>query len=130
MAEVYLNYIAVPEYVTGLIMTVLTIYLLTSGSKKIGQVSSKLVPVMCFLYFGACGIILLQHAGSILPMLKLILEKAFSPTAAIAGFAGSTALAGFREGTFKGAFITESGLGTAAIPHSLLKQPRLQIKEF
>ena len=97
MAEVYLIYIAVPEYVTGLIMTVLTIYLLTRDP-KIGQVS-KLVPVM-LLYFGACGIILLQHAGSILPMLKLILEK-LSPTAAIAGFAGSTALAGFREGTLK-----------------------------
>lgn len=119
LSAIYMNYLSIPEYTTGIVMTIITYYLLSGGAKKIGSVSSNLVPIMCILYFGASFLILLRYAPLILPSIKLIFTQAFQPTAAIAGFAGSTALLGLREGIFKGAFITESGIGTAAIPHSL-----------
>jgi AGCS family alanine or glycine:cation symporter len=124
LSTIYLDYLSIPEYATGIAMAFFTVYLLRGGSKKIGQLSSFLVPVMCCLYFGAAFLILIKFSSDILPALKLIIIKAFAPTAVVAGFAGSTAINGLREGIFKGAFITESGLGTAAIPHSLAETTR------
>jgi alanine or glycine:cation symporter, AGCS family len=119
LSSIYHNYLSIPEYATGIVMAIVTVFLLSGGSKTIGNLSTKLVPVMCTLYFGASFLILFKYASVLIPTIKLIFVKAFTPTAAVAGFMGSTALNGLREGTFKGAFITESGLGTAAIPHSL-----------
>lgn len=119
LSSIYFSYLSIPEYITGLIMAIVTIALLSGGSKTIGRLSSKLVPIMCTLYFGISFFILCKHASILIPTIKLIFTSAFNPTAAVAGFMGSTALNGLREGTFKGAFITEAGLGTAAIPHSL-----------
>lgn len=119
LSEMYLNYLSIPEYATGIAMMIFTYILLSGGAKRIGELSSKLVPVMCILYFGASFVTLFKYSAMFWPTIKLICTSAFNPTAATAGFVGSTALNGLREGTFKGAFITESGLGTAAIPHSL-----------
>jgi AGCS family alanine or glycine:cation symporter len=119
LSEIYFNYLSIPEYITGICLAIFTYILLVGGAKKIGELSSKLVPAMCIFYFGASFFILFKYSAMLWPTIKLICSSAFNPTAAIAGFMGSTAVHGLREGIFKGAFITESGLGTAAIPHSL-----------
>ena len=124
LSTIYFDYLSIPQYITGIVMAIFTIYLLKGGAKRISHVSSILVPVMCFLYFGAAFFILAKYSSAIFPALKLIVAKAFNPTAAFAGFIGSTAINGLRQGTFKAAFITEAGLGTAAIPHSLAETTR------
>lgn len=118
LAETY-GRLGVSEYITGAITAVFVFYMLIGGAKRVGQFSEKLVPVMCATYLGVSLIILLQDISLIGEMFMLVINNAFTPTAATGGFLGATALMGMRQGVFKAAYVTEAGLGTAAFPHSL-----------
>ncbi len=113
------HYYAVPEYVTGVIMVALVLYMLLGGAKRIAEFSSALVPVMCALYFAICSYIIFSNIPALGYAISSVFAHAFCSTAATGGFVGSTILMSMREGIFKAAFVTEAGVGTAAIPHAL-----------
>lgn len=112
-------YYAVPEYVTGLAIAALVLYMLLGGAKRIAEFSSALVPVMCALYFAICSYIIFSNIAALQESIAAVFAHAFSSTAATGGFVGSTLLTSMRQGIFKAAFVTEAGVGTAAIPHAL-----------
>ena len=118
LAETY-GRLGVSEYVTGIILSAFVFYMLIGGAKRIGQFSEKLVPFMCATYLLVSLIILLQDIPLLGEMFMLVVNSAFTQTAATGGFLGATALMGMRQGVFKGAYVTEAGIGTAAFPHSL-----------
>lgn len=118
LSEVFFK-LGVSEYVTGLVTSFFVLYMLIGGAKRIGQLSSYLVPVMCTSYLLACLFILLHDVNLLGQMLYLVISKAFTPTAATGGFVGSTVFMAIRQGVFKSAYVTEAGVGTAAYPHAL-----------
>ena len=118
LAETY-GRLGVSEYITGGVTALFVFYMLIGGAKRVGKFSEKLVPFMCGTYLLVSLIILLQDIPLLGEMLMLVLRNAFTPTAATGGFLGATALMGMRQGVFKGAYVTEAGLGTAAFPHSM-----------
>lgn len=118
MAATYAYY-AVPEYVTGLVTAIFVLFMLIGGAKRIAEFSSGLVPVMCLLYFSVCSAIIFSNIAALKDALLMIFTHAFSPAAATGGFVGSTLWVTMRQGIFKAAFVTEAGVGTAAIPHAL-----------
>jgi AGCS family alanine or glycine:cation symporter len=71
----------------------------------------------------AC-LILLHYSAVLRSMIGLILSCALSPAAAFGGFAGASVMSAMRYGIYRGIFITESGLGTASIPHALAQVKR------
>jgi AGCS family alanine or glycine:cation symporter len=97
----------------GLLLSVLVGLVIIGGIKRIGEVASALVPLMCSIYM-LCGFwILLSHAGSIAHGLATIVSSAFSWEAGAGGFVG-VLIQGFR----RAAFSNEAGTGSAAIVHS------------
>jgi AGCS family alanine or glycine:cation symporter len=97
----------------GLLLSVLVGLVIIGGIKRIGEVASALVPLMCTLYM-LCGFwILLSHAGSIAHGLATIVSSALSWEAGAGGFVG-VLIQGFR----RAAFSNEAGTGSAAIVHS------------
>lgn len=118
MAATYAHY-AIPEYITGLATATFVLFMLIGGAKRIAEFSSALVPLMCCLYFSVCSAIILLNISALKDALLLIISHAFCPTAATGGFIGSTLWITMRQGIFKAAFVTEAGVGTAAIPHAL-----------
>ncbi|MBP6869386.1 sodium:alanine symporter family protein [Candidatus Babeliales bacterium] len=118
LSEVFYR-LGVSEYITGSVTALFVFYMLIGGAKRIGKLSSYLVPVMCTSYLVACLFILLQDIPLLGRMFILVLSKAFTPTAATGGFLGSTVLMAMRQGVFKSAYVTEAGIGTAAFPHAL-----------
>lgn len=111
-------YHGIAEQVTGSILACFVFLMLMNGTKSIGKFASRMVPIMFILYFSSAMFILLQDMGALWTAIGSVFNHAFSPTAAIGGFLGSTAIVGLRQGIFKGAFTTEAGIGTAAIPHA------------
>jgi AGCS family alanine or glycine:cation symporter len=105
----------VPRFATGLVMTVATAAVILGGIRNISRVASALVPSMILFYVGAALIILVGHAGEILPALQLVIARAFTPTAATGGFLGATVMMSVRMGVARGVFSNESGLGSAPI---------------
>ncbi|MBI2353316.1 sodium:alanine symporter family protein [Candidatus Dependentiae bacterium] len=112
-------YYSVPEYATGFVIACFTLFMLIRGIKSIAELSTGLVPLHFIAYFALCCFIIFSDLHLLLQAFISIFTHAFSSTAAVGGFVGSTVLTSIRQGTFKAAFVTEAGIGTAAIPHAL-----------
>ena len=86
------------------------------GIKRIGEVTSKLVPFMCGFYCIVCLTIIISNIGSVGTMFAEIFSKAFTGEAAFGGFMGVLVM-----GARRAAFSNEAGLGSSAIAHSAAK---------
>ncbi|MGD9214046.1 MAG: sodium:alanine symporter family protein [Desulfobacteraceae bacterium] len=105
----------VPTYVTGIVLMVLTALVILGGIKSIGKVTGVVVPIMIIFYMGGALLVLLLNIGAIPKAIMLVIQQAFTPTAASGGFAGATVMLAIRMGVARGVFSNESGLGSAPI---------------
>ena len=110
---------AIPAWATGICLAIFTFIVLLGGIKRIGELASKLVPLMFVLYVGFAFSILLSNVSNVLVALKLIVSCAFTPAAAAGGFLGATVISAMRTGIQRNMHITEAGLGTSSIAHSM-----------
>jgi AGCS family alanine or glycine:cation symporter len=102
-------------WVSGIVMTVFTGFVLLGGVKRIGAVAEKLVPFMCIGYIAVALMVLGIYVDQIPAAFALIFESAFNPVAATGGFAGAAVMMAMRYGVARGIFSNEAGLGTAGI---------------
>ena len=100
---------------TGVVLLVLTAAVILGGLKRIAAVANWLVPFMAIAYILAALVVLIVHAENVPAALATIFTNAFTPTAAVGGFAGAAVMAGIRYGVARGIFSNEAGLGTAGI---------------
>jgi AGCS family alanine or glycine:cation symporter len=100
---------------TGIVLLVLTAAVILGGIKRIAAVADWLVPFMAIGYIAAALVVLVVHAADVPAAFMTIVDNAFTPTAAVGGFAGATVMAGIRYGVARGIFSNEAGLGTAGI---------------
>lgn len=103
---------------TGILTASMLFIILSGGAKRIGRVSSMLVPMMSILYLLLCTIVILRHRASFFPSLASILNGAFNVKALSGAAAGIGLKEAFRVGLSRGVFSHEAGLGTASIAHS------------
>jgi alanine or glycine:cation symporter, AGCS family len=110
---------SIPEWITGALLACIVFIMLRGGAQRIGEFNSKLVPFMATLYVLFGIIILFFYRMAIISTISLILDDALTPAAHLSGLLVGPLFPTFRAGIYKGAYITESGIGTAAIPHSM-----------
>ncbi|HOW49281.1 MAG: sodium:alanine symporter family protein [Rubrivivax sp.] len=115
IADVLRSGFGVSPWVSGVVMTALTGFVLLGGVKRIGAVAEKLVPFMCVGYVAVSLLVLGLYADQIPAAFGLILHHAFNPTAATGGFVGAGVMMALRYGVARGIFSNEAGLGTAGI---------------
>ncbi|MFH1469766.1 MAG: sodium:alanine symporter family protein [Pseudomonadota bacterium] len=111
----------VPTVVTGLVSASLVAAVILGGIKRIGAVTSKLVPWMAAIYIGGGLVVLGIHAAELPAILVEIVRAAFQPAAQIGGFAGGTFVFMLTWGVKRGIFSNESGQGSAPIAHAAAK---------
>lgn len=109
----------VPTWCTGLGLALFVWVVLQGGAQRVGEVASKLVPLMFIFYISFALLILLKDPSAVFGAFTLIFSHAFTPAAMTGAFLGATVLQSMRYGIYRGIFITESGLGTASIPHAM-----------
>ncbi|HEL1690379.1 TPA: sodium:alanine symporter family protein [Streptococcus suis] len=96
-------------------------FVVFGGIEKISNVSTKIVPFMAILYILASITVLAVHWDQLLPTLALVFKSAFTPAAAVGGFAGATVQQAIQRGIARGVFSNESGLGSAPIAAAAAK---------
>ncbi len=121
VADQFRQDLGIPTWITGLVMATLVAAVILGGIRRIGRVTSKLVPFMAVLYVGAGLTVLAFNVTRILPTLALIVRSAFEPAARVGGFAGGTFVFMLTWGVKRGLFSNESGQGSAPIAHSAAK---------
>ena len=109
--------IALCNLIIGVTICLLVGLILLGGIKRIGQVTSKLVPVMALLYillgFGLIG----MNITKVPAVFASIFQGAFNPGAVTGGIVGSFFVA-MQKGISRGIFSNEAGLGTGSIAHA------------
>ena len=118
IADVVYSNFETPHWITGLVLMTLTSLVLIGGIQRIAHVAGKLVPIMVTFYVTAASIILVMNLQKVPSALALIINDAFSGTAATGGFAGAGVMAAVRFGVARGIFSNEAGLGSAPIAHA------------
>lgn len=108
----------VPKLATGLILAGISAVVILGGIKRIGQVTERLVPFMAAFYIIGALFIIIMNIDQLGNALSLIFGSAFTGTAAVGGFAGSTLSMAMRRGVSRGVFSNEAGLGSAPIAHA------------
>jgi AGCS family alanine or glycine:cation symporter len=118
IAESLLVTFGMNKLLTGLILAIAAAVVVIGGIKKIGAVTEKLVPFMAAFYILGGLVIIIINAAHIPEALRQIFGTAFTGTAAIGGFAGSTLKIAMTRGVARGVFTNEAGLGSAPIAHA------------
>jgi AGCS family alanine or glycine:cation symporter len=113
--------LGVPTWVTGLVTASLVAAVILGGIKRIGNVTSKLVPYMAALYVTGGLVVLVMNFDAIPGVLADIVQSAFRPAAQIGGFAGGSFIFMLTWGVKRGLFSNESGQGSAPIAHAAAK---------
>ena len=108
----------IPPMATGVVLTVLIGIVVYGGVKRIANVTDKLVPIMVIIYLCGSLVVLGVNAAALPGVFALIFKSAFSPAAAMGGFAGAGVAAAMRQGMARGTYSTEAGMGSAAAGHA------------
>ena len=111
----------VSKIATDIVLTILIAAITLGGLQSIAKVSSKVIPFMAVLYIVISLGLILMNLEAIPAAVGLILESAFTGTAAAGGFAGSTIMMAMQNGIARGVFSNESGLGSAPIAAAAAK---------
>jgi|TARA_B110000967_G_scaffold182753_1_gene200926 AGCS family alanine or glycine:cation symporter len=104
------------RWVFGAVIAVLVGVVIIGGITRIANVTSRLVPLMCFTYILGAIAVLATHMDKIPAAISLIVSTAFTPDAYVGGLIGAM-LVGIQRGSFS----NEAGIGSAPIAHAAVK---------
>ena len=103
---------------TGIILAILVAVVIIGGVKRIGQVTSFLVPFMAIFYIVAGLVVIILRITDIPAALVLIFKSAFSLKSVGGGIFGYAIMLAMRNGFARGVFSNEAGLGSAPMAHA------------
>ena len=104
---------SIPNWISGLVICLITAIVIFGGVKSISKVCERLVPIMSIIYVVGCITILIINFKYLPSTISLILSSAFTTKAAAGGFVGSTIIVAARYGIARGLFSNEAGMGSA-----------------
>lgn len=110
---------SIPKAISGGIVAVMVLLLLMGGIKRIGAFSAKLVPVMFVLYLGSSFWILCSNLDKFYEICVQMIHSVVSPYEMGTGIVVGGIVSSLRWGVFKGLQVSEAGIGTQTIPHSM-----------
>ena len=110
-----------PKLATDGIITFFVFAITVGGLQSIAKVASKVIPFMALFYVAICFGLLCYNIDMLPQAIIEIVEGAFTGTAAVGGFAGSTIMVAMQNGIARGVFSNESGLGSAPIAAAAAK---------
>ena len=108
----------VDPLITGIVLAVVVAIVVLGGVKRIGQVTSYLVPFMAIFYILAGIILILMSIPELPAAFGAIFKGAFSLKSVGGGIFGYVIMQAMKQGFARGVFSNEAGLGSAPIAHA------------
>ena len=107
--------------ITATILAILVAIAIFGGLKSISKISTAVVPFMAIIYILGTLTVIFLNIERVPETLLLVFTSAFSPIAAVGGFAGASIRMAIQNGVARGVFSNESGLGSAPIAAAAAK---------
>ncbi len=104
--------------VAGIILAIVVAVVVLGGVKRIGQVTSYLVPFMSIFYVLAGIAVIALRITAVPAAFVTIFKSAFSFEAVGGGVFGYAIMLAMRQGFARGVFSNEAGMGSAPIAHA------------
>ncbi|WP_339629659.1 alanine/glycine:cation symporter family protein [uncultured Maribacter sp.] len=105
------------KWTIGVILAIITSFVIFGGLTKIAKVASAIVPFMVAVYLVAVIVVMALNSDQILPSLKMIITEAWNfKSLATGGFWGLVII-----GVRRAMFSNEAGLGSAPMYHGQSK---------
>ncbi len=104
--------------IVGIVLAIVVAIVVLGGVKRIGQVTSLIVPFMAIFYILAGIILIIMRITDIPAAFVAIFKSAFSFEAVGGGIFGYAIMIAMRQGVARGVFSNEAGLGSAPIAHA------------
>lgn len=109
---------SVPPLVSGVVLAVLTLWVVRGGARGISALTERLVPFMTVAFLLACVAVLILRRERLGDALLSIWEEAFHPVGVGSGIGGFLLSRGIRYGVMRGLISNEAGCGTAPMAHA------------
>ena len=108
----------VNQYVVIFVLLALVIFAGSGGVKRVGSISSAIIPLFVVIYVGMGGWVLFNNLAVLPDVLKSVFNTAFTGHGALGGFIGSTLLMTISQGVRRGCYTGDLGIGYASVIHS------------
>lgn len=105
------------KWTVGVVLAIITSFVIFGGLNKIAKVASALVPFMVGVYLVAVVIVMVLNSSQILPSLKMIITEAWNFKTVVTGGFWGLVIIGIRRAMFS----NEAGLGSAPMYHGQSK---------
>lgn len=115
---------SIPKWVSGVVVAIVIALIIIGGIKRIGKITSYIIPFMCLGCILLALIIIFMNVKAIPSAFGQIFKNAFS-FQAVGGALGYAIMRSMRYGLARGIFSNEAGLGSSVIAHSAssVKEP-------
>lgn len=122
------NAFNIPTWPIGIVVAVLAAFIFIGGVKRLGTVTEKIVPIMALLYIVGSIIVIGMRLRYIPETFAMIFKYAFNPGAIIGGSIGFALKQAISQGSKRGLFSNEAGMGSTPHAHALanVKTPHEQ----
>ena len=111
----------IPQWVMGLIVAVLAVFIFSGGMKRIAKVTETMVPLMAALYIVGSLIVIFCNWRNIPLAFYEIFVGAFAPASIAGGAVGATIKLAITKGVARGLFSNEAGMGSTPHAHAVAK---------
>ena len=109
---------SIPKWVSGVVVAIIIALIIIGGIKRIGKITSYIIPFMCLGFILLALIIIFMNVKAIPAAFGQIFKSAFSFQAVGGGVLGYAIMRSMRYGLARGIFSNEAGLGSSVIAHS------------
>lgn len=106
------------SYLVTAVLLALVIFAGSGGVRRVGNISSKSLPVFVFIYVGMGMWVVLNNLSVLPSIVHEIFVSAFSGHAAFGGFAGAGIIVTMSHGIRRGCYTGDIGVGYASVIHS------------
>lgn len=111
----------VPQWIVGLVVAAIALFVFVGGISRIASVTEKIVPFMALLYIIGSLIVIIYNWRNVPYAFKSIFVGAFDPSAVVGGAAGATLRLALTKGVARGLFSNEAGMGSTPHAHAVAK---------
>lgn len=118
----------VPHHFIGIILVLICAAVFIGGIRRLASVTEKIVPFMAIMFLIGGFIILLFRINYIPDTFRMIFQYAFHPQAILGGGFWYALMTAVSQGTKRGLFSNEAGMGSTPHAHALahVKYPHEQ----
>lgn len=120
--------LGINKYLVIAVLLGLVLFAGMGGVRRVGNISSAIIPVFVIIYIGMGVWVLINNVGNIPSVFAQVFATAFTGSAAFGGFAGSTLMIALSHGVRRGCYTGDLGVGYASVIQSetTVKVPQVQ----